>query len=52
MALLYLEEGHLDKAKKALRDAGKIDTDNTTTLRYLKEVNRRLKEKELRGKRK
>lgn len=45
MALLYLEEGHLDKAKKALRDAGKIDTDNTTTLRYLKEVNRRLKEK-------
>lgn len=45
LALLYLEEGHLDKAKKALRDAGKIDTDNTTTLRYLKEVNRRLKEK-------
>lgn len=50
LALLYLEEGHLDKAKKALRDAGKIDTDNTTTLRYLKEVNRRLKEKDLRGK--
>ena len=45
LALLYLDEGHLDKAKKALRDAGKIDTDNTTTLRYLKEVNRRLKEK-------
>ena len=33
------------QAKKALRDAGKIDTDNTTTLRYLKEVNRCLKEK-------
>lgn len=45
LALLYLEEGHLEKAKKSLRDAGKIDTDNTTTLRYLKEVNRRLKEK-------
>ena len=44
-SIRYLEEGHLDKAKKALRDAGKIDTDNTTTLRYLKEVNRRLKEK-------
>lgn len=45
LALLYLEEGHLEKAKKSLRDAGRIDTDNTTTLRYLKEVNRRIKEK-------
>lgn len=45
LALLYLQEGQLDKAKKSLRNAGKIDTDNTTTLRYLKEVNRRLKEK-------
>ena len=44
-ALLYLEDGQLEKAKKSLRNAGKIDTDNTTTLRYLKEVNRRLKEK-------
>ncbi len=45
LALLYLEEGHFEKAKKSLRDAGKIDTDNTTTLRYLKEVNRCIKEK-------
>ena len=45
LALLYLQEGQLDKAKKSLRNAGKIDTDNTTTLRYLKEVNRKLKEK-------
>lgn len=45
IALLYIEEGYYEKAKKALRDAGKIDTDNTTTLRYLKEVNRCLKEK-------
>ena len=43
--MLYIEEGYYEKAKKALRDAGKIDTDNTTTLRYLKEVNRCLKEK-------
>lgn len=45
LALLYLEDGQLEKAKKSLRNAGKIDTDNTTTLRYLKEVNIRLKEK-------
>ena len=45
LALLYMESGHLEKAKHALRNAGKIDTDNTTTLRYLKEVNQRIKEK-------
>lgn len=45
LALLYLQEGKLEQAKKTLRGAGKIDTDNTTTLRYLKEVNARLKEK-------
>lgn len=45
LALLYLQEGKLEQAKKTLRSAGKIDTDNTTTLRYLKEVNARLKEK-------
>lgn len=45
LTLLYLQEGKLDQAKKTLRSAGKIDTDNTTTLRYLKEVNARLKEK-------
>lgn len=45
LALLYLEEGHYEKAKHALRNASKIDADNTTTQRYLKEVNRRIKEK-------
>lgn len=44
LALLYLQEDKLDLAKKALRNAGKIDTDNTITLRYLKEVNARLRE--------
>lgn len=43
-ALLYMEDGKPDLAKKALRNAGKIDTDNTLTLRYLREVNARLRE--------
>jgi tetratricopeptide (TPR) repeat protein len=45
LALLYLQEDKLEQAKKTLRNAGRIDTNNTTTLRYLKEVNARLKEK-------
>lgn len=45
LALLYLQDGKLELAKKSLRNAGKIDADNTTTLRYLKEVNTQLKEK-------
>ena len=45
LALLYLQEDKLDLAKKSLRNAGKIDANNTITLRYLKEVNTRLKEK-------
>ena len=45
LALLYMQEKQPEKAKRALRDAGRIDTVNTTTLRYLKEVNRQLKEK-------
>ena len=44
LALLYMQEDKLDLAKKSLRSAGKIDTNNTITLRYLKEVNARLKE--------
>lgn len=44
LALLYMQEGRYEQAKKSLRNAGKIDTDNTTTLRYLKEVNARLQE--------
>lgn len=45
LALLYLQDNKLELAKKTLRNAGKIDTNNTTTLRYLREVNARLKEK-------
>lgn len=44
LALLYIQEDKLELAKKSLRNAGKIDTDNTLTLRYLKEVNTRLRE--------
>ena len=45
LALLYLQDGKMELAKKSLRNAGKIDANNTTTLRYLKEVNTQLKEK-------
>jgi len=45
LALLYLQEDKLEQAKKELRSAGKIDANNTTTLRYLKEVNAKLREK-------
>ncbi|MBO5371233.1 MAG: tetratricopeptide repeat protein [Lachnospiraceae bacterium] len=44
LALVYIEEGKYDQAKKTLRSAAKIDENNTTTLRYLKEVNRKLRE--------
>lgn len=45
LALLYLQDDKPELAKKSLRSAGKLDADNTLTLRYLKEVNLRLKEK-------
>lgn len=45
LALLYLQEDRLEQAKKCLRNAGKIDANNTTTLRYLKEVNIRLRQR-------
>lgn len=44
LALLYIQERKYDQAKKALRNAGKIDTNNTITLRYLKEANSGLRE--------
>lgn len=44
LALLYMQEDKLEAAKKSLRAAGRIDTNNTITLRYLKEVNARLRE--------
>ena len=45
LSLLYIQDGKLEQAKKCLRNAEKIDTNNTITLRYLKEVNSKLKEK-------
>lgn len=44
LALLYIQEQKYDLAKKSLRNAGKIDADNTITLRYLKEANAGLRE--------
>lgn len=44
LALLYMQDGKFEQAKKALRNAGKIDENNTTTMRYLKEVNRQLRD--------
>ncbi len=50
MALLYMREGKYEQAKNSLRSAGRVDTNNTLTLRYLHEVNVALLAK--RGKRK
>lgn len=44
LALLYIQDGKYDLAKKELRCAGKIDANNTITLRYLKEANIGLRE--------
>lgn len=38
LALLYVKNGEQDKALKCLTRANKIDISNTTTLRYLKEL--------------
>lgn len=38
LGLLYLEEGNPEQARKALEQAKRIDEGNTTTLRYLKEL--------------
>lgn len=38
LALIYLHEGEYEKARKQLKAAAKIDKTNTTTLRFLKEV--------------
>ncbi len=38
LALLYMKNGENDKALKALSKASKIDVSNTTTLRYLHEL--------------
>lgn len=44
LALLYMQEGKYEQAKKALNNAAKIDENNMLTLRYMKEVNGMLKE--------
>lgn len=44
LALLYMEEGKYELAKKELRMAAEIDTNNVTTLRYLREADRLLQE--------
>lgn len=44
LALLYMEEGKYELARKELWAATEIDTNNGTTLRYLREVNIRLQE--------
>ena len=45
LALLYLQDGKLEEAKKELLHAEKIDVNNTRTLRYLKECQSTEKEK-------
>lgn len=44
LALLYMQEGKYNEARKELGAAGKIDVRNTITLRYTKEVREKLKE--------
>ncbi len=43
LALLYMKNGRYDLAKKALRNAGRIDVNNVRTLTYLRECNEQLK---------
>ena len=38
LALLYIHEGEYEKARKQLKTVVKIDKTNTTTLRFLKEI--------------
>ena len=42
LALLYMEEGKYERARRDLCEAEKIDTGKYTTLRYLREVNQRM----------
>lgn len=43
LALLYMKQGKYDLAKKSLKEAGRIDANNTQTLTYLRECNRQLR---------
>lgn len=44
LALLYIQDGKYNEARKELNIANKIDARNTTTLRYSREVRDKLKE--------
>lgn len=44
LALLYIQDGKYNEARKELNIANKIDERNTTTLRYSREVRDKLKE--------
>ena len=50
LALLYIQESKFYDARKVLSQAAQIDSNNTTTIRYIHEVKERLKE-ENKGKR-
>lgn len=43
LALLYMQEGKYEQARKALHNAAQIDENNTITLRYQKEVKHKLR---------
>lgn len=43
LALMYIKEEKYDQAKKLLKQATLIDTNNTLTLKYLKEVREKIK---------
>ncbi|QFJ53893.1 tetratricopeptide repeat protein [Pseudobutyrivibrio xylanivorans] len=51
LGLLYIQENKFADARKVLSAAAKIDSNNTTTIRYIHEVKERLKEQNT-GKRK
>lgn len=40
LALIYMKDGDYERARKYLKKADKIDISNTTTLRYLSEINK------------
>ncbi len=46
LALLYINSEEWDKARRTLFRAAQIDSNNTMTLRYLKEVNTMLRERD------
>ena len=52
LGLLYIEEGKFADARKVLSAAAKIDSNNTTTIRYIHEVKSRLKESNKKQKKK